>query len=383
MTTDRSFGRGRERSRGQIIVIAALAMIAIIAGASLLLEGGNAYAQQRVTQNAADAVANGGATVLAQRLGGAARTDLDVVGAMNALSGANGLDAYTGYYTNVSGQLLNTAGAVVTAVGDAARVGGGTIAAGAQGVRVGGDRAFGTTLARVIGINQFTASADATAVTGALTGGTFLPVVFPVSMRNCDGTGSLVSNLDAPWRMSNPGANPGDHPIGQEYLVPLCKTGGGSFMFLDLDPSKSCYQEVLNPSSIQFNDFPVDVATDTGADCQTKVANAIDDGHLQGKVILIPICDAECSTEHGSGGTYHIIRITAFYLDYISYSNNPNNSDCKRIQSPTYGTSLVNIVDGNGSSACIAGWFVRYITSGPVGSGSILNGEAIGIQLIR
>ena len=65
--------------RGQIIVIAALAMIALIGGVSLVLEGGNAYAQQRVVQNAADAVANGGATVLAERLGGATRSDTDVL----------------------------------------------------------------------------------------------------------------------------------------------------------------------------------------------------------------------------------------------------------------------------------------------------------------
>jgi len=375
--------RSPNGSRGQVIVIAALALVAIIAGVSLVMEGGNAYAQQRVVQNASDASANGGATVLAERLGGASRTDGDVHTAITALANDNQLDSFTAYYTNVTGQLLDSSGGVVTAFADAAAVGAGTIPPTAQGVRVGGSRAFGTTFARVIGIDEFTASADAISVTGALTGGIFLPVVFPVSMRNCDGTGTLISNLDAPWRMSNPGATPDDHPIGQEYLVPLCKTGGGSFMILDLDPDKNCYEEVLDPTEIQFNDFPVDVPTDVGNDCAKKVENGIADANLQGKVVMIPICDAECSTEGGAGGTYHIIRIAAFYLDYISYENNPNNSECKRIESPTYGTSLVNIVDGNGSSSCIAGWFVRYITSGPVGSGSINNGEAIGIQLIR
>ena len=375
--------RNHQDSRGQIIVIAALALVAIIAGVSLVIEGGNAYAQQRVVQNASDAGANGGAAVLAERLGGAIRTDSDVENAITALANDNQLDSFTAYYTTVTGQLLNVAGGVVTAPADAAPVGGGTIPPGAQGVMVGGSRNFGTTFARVIGIDQFTASADAISVTGALTGGLFLPVIFPVSMQNCDGTGTLISNLDAPWRLSNPGAEPGDHPIGQEFLVPLCKTGGGSFMILDLDPSKNCYEEVLDPTEIQFNEFPVDVPTDVGNDCAKKVENAITDGGLQGKVVLIPICDAECSTEGGAGGTYHIIRIAAFYLDYLSYDNNPNNSACKLIQSPTYGTSLENIVDGNGSSSCIAGWFVRYITSGPVGTGTINNGEAIGIQLIR
>ena len=44
---------------------------------------------------------------------------------------------------------------------------------------------------------------------------------------------------------------------------------------------------------------------------------------------------------------------------------------------------MINIVGGNGSSSCMAGWFVRYVTSGPVGAGTIANGEAIGVQLIR
>jgi hypothetical protein len=369
--------------RGQLIVIAALSMVVIIAGAALVIEGGNAYAQQRVSQNAADAVANAGATVLAQRLGGATRVDADVENAMTDMAADNRLDSFDAYYTNVTGGLIDSAGLAVGSEADAARVGDSTIPPGAQGVRIGGSRAFGTTLGGAIGITQLTASADATAVTGALTGGTFLPVVFPVSMQNCDGTGTLVSNLDAPWRLSNPGATPADHPIGQEFLVPLCKTGGGSFMILDLDPDKNCYEEVMNPSSIQFNDFPVDVPTDTGNDCAKKVEQAIADGGLQGKVVLIPICDADCSTTGGSNATYHIIRIAAFYIDYISYENNPNNSACKLIVSPTYGTSLVNIVDGNGSSSCMAGWFVRYITSGPVGTGQINNGEAIGIQLVR
>ena len=375
--------RSRAGERGQIIVVAALAMVAIIGGVSLVIEAGNAYAHQRVAQNGVDSIANAGATVLAERLGGAIRTDADVASAMQAMADANEIQGHVGYYTNVTGGLLDPGGASTSNLKAAAAVGSGVIPPTAQGVRTGGDLDFATTFARVLGINQFRVSADATAVTGALTGGQFLPVVFPVSMKNCDGSGNLVENLDAPWRMSNPPKKPPVYPSGQEYLVPLCKTGGGSFMILDLDPDKNCYEEVLNPSSIQFNKFPVDVPVDNGNDCAKKVANAIDDGHLQGKVVLIPICDGDCSTSGGSNGKYHIIRIAAFFLDYLSFDNNPNNSLCKLTTSPKYGTSMVNIVDGNGSSSCMAGWFVRYVTSGPVGGGQINNGETIGVQLIR
>ena len=70
--TNRRSSNGR-REGGQILVVAALAMIAIIGGVSLVVEGGNAYAHQRVAQNAADAVANTGATAIGERLGGRRR----------------------------------------------------------------------------------------------------------------------------------------------------------------------------------------------------------------------------------------------------------------------------------------------------------------------
>jgi hypothetical protein len=48
---------------------------------------------------------------------------------------------------------------------------------------------------------------------------------------------------------------------------------------------------------------------------------------------------------------------------------------------------LVTIA-GNGSDACIAGWFVRFISAGPVGPrpvgpGTVENADAIGVQLIK
>jgi len=73
------------RDRGQIIVVAALTMVALIGGVSLILEGGNAYAHQRVVQNAADSTANAGAMVLGQRLGGGNQTDVDVFNAIDPI----------------------------------------------------------------------------------------------------------------------------------------------------------------------------------------------------------------------------------------------------------------------------------------------------------
>ncbi len=77
-------------------------------------------------------------------------------------------------------------------------------------------------LGRAIGFNTFDASADATAVAGRLVGGAFLPVVFPVSIVDCDTNGSLGSVPEDIWTLSSPGTPPN----GPEYIVPLCKTGG-------------------------------------------------------------------------------------------------------------------------------------------------------------
>jgi len=102
------------------------------------------------------------------------------------------------------------------------------------------------------------------------------------------------------------------------------------------------------------------------------------------RVVMIPICDNnECNTSGGSNATYHITGVVSFYIDYMSDSNNQNNSLCQsHLNSDPSPQPLVTI-SGNGSSSCIAGWFIRFITTGPVGAGQVGNGDSIGIQLIK
>ncbi|MFL5710968.1 MAG: pilus assembly protein TadG-related protein [Chloroflexota bacterium] len=368
--------RSRRRQRGQIVPITALAMIALIGGVALILEGGNAYAHQREAQNGADAVANAGAAVLAQYIGGTSKTDTDVEVSMHNVSNLNYLNDYDGYYTNVTGNLLTPGGATTTSLGAAARVGDGVLPPSAQGVQAFGTQTFTTTFGRVIGFPQFTATADAISVAGALSGGVFLPVVFPVNIVDCEKNGDLGTG-EVNWQISNPDGNDADtNPDGQEYIVPLCKTGGGSFMILDLDGTpNNCDDEVKNPPAIQFATFPVDVQSDNGNNCAKKMVDEVN--AKAGQVVLIPVCDGDCVTGNGSNAVYHVIRVAAFYLDYMSDQNGGMNTACQG-----NGTTLVPI-RGNGSSSCLAGWFVRYITSGPVGAGSVQGAGAIGIQLVK
>ena len=364
------------RPRGQVIVIAALAMVSLIGGVALILEAGNAYAHQREAQNGSDAVANAGATVLAENLSGVVKTDGDVVAAMTRVSNANFLGSYLGYYTDVSGTLITPGGSTTTNLSAAARVGDGSIPPGAQGVQAASSKVFGTTFARVLGFNQFTASAEATAVTGALAGGGIMPLVFPVNIVDCNTSGDLGTG-EANWQISNrDGPDADSNPDGQEYIVPLCKTGGGSFMILDLDGTmNNCDDEVANPPAIQFPSFPVTVQSDNGNNCANQMVDEFN--NRSGQVVLMPVCDGDCTTTGGSHATYHVIRVAAFFVDYFSDQNGGTNLACQG-----NGTTLIPIA-GNGSSSCIAGWFVRYITSGPVGAGPIQGAGAVGVQLVK
>ena len=374
-----AFRRFRSRpADGQILVIFVLGLITLIAGVALVIDAGVAYAQQRGTQNGSDAAANAGAVVLAQRLGGATKTDADVANAIVFSAGVNQI-TQTAYYTNVTGQPIDASGAPV-APANAVVVGTtGTIPPNAQGVHVGGTRSFGTTFARVIGINTFTAGAEATAVTGRLIGGAFLPVIFPINITDCEGNGNLGLPKDQ-WPTSDPGAE-GQHPVGTEYIVPLCKTGTGSFQILDLDGTRNnCDEEVVNPPPIQWDTFPVDVPTDNGNNCAKKMVDEVN--ARSGEVVLVPICDTnDCNTNGGSHAVYHVSGVTAFYIDYMSDSNNKNNPACQTHTNPD--GQLLQTISGNGSSSCIAGWFIHFITKGPVGSGPIGNADAIGVQLIK
>ena len=368
----------QRRERGQIIVLAAMGMVALIALVALVLEGGNAYAQQRVTQNTVDAAANAGAVVLAQSLGGVAKTTTDVAAAMSPIvaAGPTGLDILDARFTNVTGQLLTPLGVVTTTRSAAALVGTDAIPPDTQGVSVAGTRTFGTSFARVIGIPSMNSSADATAVAGSLQGGDFLPIVFPINVTDCEVNGDLVEpGREINWQLSQPG-NP---PTGPEYIIPLCKPAGGAFQVLDLVPGMKCEDEVTSSINVQLT-LPQDVPGDPGNDCAKKIFDALA-GKIPGGPFLIPICDSgndEGCADGGGGGVYHIVKVASVWIDYVSDQNGGKNPACDSDPSKNLYT-----IAGNGSSSCVAGWFVRYISAGAVGTASVGNSDAIGVQLIK
>ena len=203
--------RHGRQDEGQVLVIAAGAMIAIIALIALVLEGGNAYAEQRHAQNGADAAANAGATVLAQRFSDASLGDAQVAAAVTRIRRCE--------RPREPGRLLHER---LRKVPERRRCRCRRQGLGGAGerrhdpVRHAGrerrlaHRTFDSFFGRAIGFTGFTASSEATAIAGALSGGAFLPVVFPINIVDCETNGSLGSQeTDGGWTRSDPPTTPG------------------------------------------------------------------------------------------------------------------------------------------------------------------------------
>lgn len=252
------------RQGGQTLVLLALALVAMLAVTGLIIDGGNAYAQQRGTQNGADAASEAGAVVLAQNIkllngSGTPLTDADVLAAINASAVANRIKPFnpgvagnsSAHYTDIKGNLLTPAGAATTDPALAAQVGGGAIPpcvdtttcidrGVASGVRAAANRDFQALISGIIGFGQFTASSIATAVAGytaapcdADEGCALLPVTFATSQSSCDDSGDAVYDPTAEWLDTQPPDPPEPFTAANEVLLSLCKKGEGAFGWLD------------------------------------------------------------------------------------------------------------------------------------------------------
>ena len=100
----------RSRSSGQALAIMALSVAVVLAATAVVIDGGNAFAQQRGAQNAADSAALAGAVVIAEKMGDASRDDDDVVDAMSDAFADNGSSMGPSYYIDFYGNIVGTVG---------------------------------------------------------------------------------------------------------------------------------------------------------------------------------------------------------------------------------------------------------------------------------
>lgn len=156
----------RRGERGQVLVIAALAMTALMAFLALVIDVGNAYAQRRLMQNAADAAAVAGTRILATSAGSGV-SDASVLGAVNTYLGNNGSASSVGggishaWYVDINGSDVRAIGAgsvPAVAVGATPSI---------VGVRVEATKQFNTFFAGAIGYANLTVRASGAAAYSA------------------------------------------------------------------------------------------------------------------------------------------------------------------------------------------------------------------------
>ncbi len=383
------------RQAGQILVLAGVLLVALLAMTGLIIDGGNAWVQQRATQNATDSAANAGAGVLARNLFEQGKTDGDVKQAVDSAAQANGIDpaSVSAYYTTRSGELLSPS----------VRVGDNPTQAPpstAEGVQVHATKSFGTYFAGVVGITTLSAATSATAVSGwaQLTSSILLPVAFPVTLPLCAPNGTL-----APPKGDYPGV---DDPA---FVLALCKAADGNVGWLDWTPRQGGVAEV-DQSIKTPNNPPIPLpswqyVTQTGNTNMSAIE--ADLRAYDGQVVFIPLFDAQCGSDpgdpatttctdppHGSNTWYHIPKVLAFRF----CGPQPEISGaCGAVVGPdgvtrSYGHGAYinggNSVcgTGNGETGCLVGKFVDYITGGVVDQGSGTGGAGFrvaSVQLIR
>ncbi len=155
----------------------------------LVIDGGYAWGRQRATQNGADSIAKAGAVVILEWLDEKPQTIGDVGCAVELAETENNVDIERAEFTDHTGALI---GVDVPLCGTA-----GAIPPTAQGIRAEAAQTFDTFLMSVVGFNELTARANATAIVGPITGsGVGLPVTFPQTMELCDDSGDVQTIRD-------------------------------------------------------------------------------------------------------------------------------------------------------------------------------------------
>ncbi len=372
--------RRRSDPPGQIIVIFAAALVAIVLGVGFVVDAGFAWAQQRNTQNGADASARAGAVVLAQHQADPAdpKTGLDVWNAVTTTAAQNDVLVADAHYTDWQGNDL---------IGNPPVVQSGAIPPNAAGVRVNAQKLVGTFLVRVIGLNNWDVRQDATAVAGpttgcieTLSGCALLPITFPVTVFACTNNGkTLPINPPQTWA------------VGQHLTLPICGGNPGSVGWLDWTPPAGGSSElaavIADPPDISVPLPSWQYVTQTGDISAKTVEDALN--AYAGSVVLIPFFDSTCNETptnnqtsgcpvppggEGQNQWYHISKFLSFQLDDPkgAFVNGNNSASC----------AVAN------ANECLKGSFVTFITEGTVGApcDPVIGcpiGTAFSVQLIK
>jgi putative Flp pilus-assembly TadE/G-like protein len=159
----------KQRQQGQIVAIFALSLVAILAMAGVVIDGGNIYVQRRTAQNAADAAALAGTRAL---LAAQNASDSTIAGEICKYANSNAFGVIptpTAFFVGLDGSPGQTI--TLPAGCPSGQTANNVIPNGqVAGVHVDVNIPFHTYIAGMIGIANVTAAASATAQVGAMTG---------------------------------------------------------------------------------------------------------------------------------------------------------------------------------------------------------------------
>jgi putative Flp pilus-assembly TadE/G-like protein len=424
--------RRRTRSEsGQAIVVMVGAILLSVALVATIVDGGNVFAQQRVTQNGVDAAAEAGAVLLAERLSGAATPsggwDVNISARILQVAASNNITVHAAYYTDVCGIPLQSDGTGsidddtrVEDLDSALQVGngshalpGGTATAPdcpnrlvgpVAGVLVIGEKQVKAYVAGAIGIPSFEVRTRATAVAGYLQSYcdsseghycAILPVAIPTSTITCNASDDVTTSSD-PWT------------FGIVYAVPLCKGNPGNVGWLDWTPpnggTSELEQSILHPNNPAVTLPSWQYVTSTGNVNSGNIEDAL--RTYDGMTVLVPQFDLTCNPGNGSSPSSTspaVVTAPNYGCPAGSLGGNGQNQWYRfpsfaffEFCSPTLagcGGKHGAYIQGNnsaicgsgGGTSCLVGKFVHIMASGTVGAGvgSGTGNKAVGVQLIK
>lgn len=210
--------------KGQMIIILAFAVIAVMALVGLAIDGGRLYTSRRQTQNAADAGVMAGARELGMIISeceeGTVENNNRVAMALIELARLNGVDYYAPD-ANIKAWYVDANEVELAELG-------GTIPTGATGVKARMVITDSTTFLKIVGQQHVVASAEAMAMVGPIRfmGGGVLPIGVPeIALTGLnpgdewsiyDGDGVFCRDHDD-YCFLNPGDDPDNPSPGSQH----------------------------------------------------------------------------------------------------------------------------------------------------------------------
>jgi hypothetical protein len=292
--------------RGQILVIFAAALTGLLLMTGLVIDAGYAFSQRRSAQNAADFAAVAGSRIVGEFFTGkpaGAGTGANVLAAVQSVLAANDAELVSAQYINGSGALAGT-------------VASGPIPPSAAGVVVNATTAWRPFFLGIIGVDSWSAGAQATAMTKGTASGRILPIGIEVHTYEglakctvgtpCDLTpGTRIQPGQFGWLSF--GADPkkcDDAPgYGLGMLPEGCENNQG-FLQNEIDPAGSSHGCCTSASPASTTDYIKGLTGNEWGDLSYYIDNKIP--------VWVPIWDE--TDGPGSNAYYHIVGFAPILL---------------------------------------------------------------------